>query len=57
MKKEEQTEQGIQHSGSETKQLAQEIKNEFPENEPGINDPVKNDPTRIEKLPLIISKL
>jgi hypothetical protein len=57
MKKEEQTEQGIQHSGSETNQSAQEIKNEFPENEPGINDPVKNDPTRIEKLPLIISKL
>ncbi len=57
MKKEEQTEPGIQHSGSETNQSAQEIKNEFRENEPGINDPVKNDPTRIEKLPLIISKL
>lgn len=57
MKKEVQTEPGIQHSGSETNQSAQEIKNEFRENEPGINDPVKNDPTRIEKLPLIISKL
>lgn len=57
MKKEEQTENGIQHSGSESNQSAPENKNEFRENEPGINEPEKNDPTRIEKLPLIISKL
>jgi hypothetical protein len=57
MKKEEQTEHDIQHSGSESNQSAPENKNEFRENEPGINEPEKNDPTRIEKLPLIISKL
>lgn len=46
-----------QNSEKKLYQPSVEIKKESPEKKPGIIDPKRNDPTRNDKLPLIISKL
>lgn len=52
-----QTEKISQHVEGKSDQSTPKKIKEFPEKKPDENDPVKNDPTRIDKPPLIISKL
>jgi hypothetical protein len=52
-----QIDQGSEYSESMSNQPAPEKNNEFPEKNPVVNDPSKNDPTHKDKPPFIINKL
>jgi hypothetical protein len=49
--------QAGQNADGMSNQPAPVKNNEFPEKNPEVNDPSKNDPTRKDKPPFIISKL
>lgn len=55
--KEEQLDQNRLNSESMSNEPTPEKNKEIPEKKPGAFDPNKNDPTRNDKPPLIISKL